>query len=271
MRRLVRTLAWTVVAALLAACSGGDGAPEGASAVGGRLTVFAAASLTDAFNDIAAAFEAEHRGVEVSFNFGGSPTLRVQLEQGARADVYASADVNQMRLAREGGLIDGEPVVFARNTLVLVTPKRNPGAIESLGDLRRPGLKLVLAAAEVPAGGYAREALASAEADPAYGRGFAEAVLRNVVSLESNVKQVVAKVELGAADAGIVYATDVTPSLAARLRTVEIPQRFNVVAAYPIGVTKEASNRRAARAFVDFVLSKPGQAFLAKYGFRTAG
>ena len=258
------------VAALLASCGGNDGSAAPGAELSGRVTVFAAASLTDAFQEISAAFRAAHPRVEVVFNFGGSPTLRTQLEQGARADLYASADRQQMDLALRSGVVREPVAVFANNSLVVIAPKDNPGRISSLGDLRRGGLKLVLANPEVPAGAYARRALALMDADPAFGAGFSVAVLANVVSLESNVKQVVAKVELGEADAAIVYRTDVTPSLASKLVQIEISSRYDVVAEYPIAPTADAANLRLAQAFIDFVLSPAGQAALARYGFLPA-
>jgi molybdate transport system substrate-binding protein len=267
-------LALLVVASLAVSCAddGPASSPGGATGpVAGRITVFAAASLTDSFNEIATAFKAKYPGVEVTFNFGGSPTLRTQLEQGARADVFASADQNQMNRAVQNGAVASPGQVFVRNSLVVVTPKDNPGKINSLADLRKSGLKLVLAAPEVPVGAYARQALTSMDKDAAYGSGFSDAVLKNVVSLESNVKQVVAKVELGEADAGIVYGTDVTPSVAPKLATIAIPSQFNVIAEYPIALTKSPRNTATAQAFIDFVLSSAGQTILKKYNFQTVG
>ena len=264
-----------VVAVATIAC-GGDNQSESrpgdtTQTVTGSITVFAAASLTEPFNEIATAFEANYPGVEVTFSFGGSPTLRTQLEQGARADVFASADQNQMNLALQNGAVRSPGQVFVRNSLVVITPKDNPGKINALVDLRKSGLKLVLAAPEVPVGAYARRALIAMDKDAAYGEGFSDAVLKNVVSLESNVKQVVAKVELGEADAGIVYGTDVTPSVSTKLATIAISTRFNVIAEYPIALTKSPRNEAAARAFVDFVLSSAGQTILKKYNFQTVG
>jgi molybdate transport system substrate-binding protein len=261
---------------LAGACGGSDEpAAPGAAATGqpvsGSITVFAAASLTDSFNEIAKSFEAEYPGVEVTFSFGGSPTLRTQLEQGARADVFASADQNQMNLALQNGAVASAGQVFVRNSLVVITPKDNPGKINALADLKKSGLKLVLATQEVPVGAYARQALTSMDKDAAYGAGFSDAVLKNVVSLESNVKQVVAKVELGEADAGIVYGTDVTPSVAPKLATIAIPSQFNVIAEYPIALTKSPANAAAGQAFIDFVLSSAGQTILKKYNFQTVG
>jgi molybdate transport system substrate-binding protein len=270
----VLAAAAALLVALAVACgddAGPDPTPAAASTpeLRGKVTVFAAASLTDAFNELKTQFTRLNPRVEVEYNFGGSPTLRTQLEQGARADVYASADQAQMNLASQNGVVTSTGKVFVRNSLVIVTPKDNRARISTPADLRRPSLKLVLANADVPVGAYARQSLAAMERDPAFGQGFADAVLKNVVSLESNVKQVVAKVELGEADGGIVYGTDITPALASKLTSIAIPAQFNVIAEYPIALVKGAGNARAGQAFIDFVLSPAGQAVLKKYGFQT--
>ena len=258
------------VAALLMGC-GSDGAQtHGTGEVRGKITVFAASSLTDAFKEIGVEFERQSPGTEVEFNFQGSPTLRTQLEQGARAEIFASADLNQMNLALRNGVVVDAGKVFVRNSLVVITPKDNPGKINTLVDLKKGGLKFILANTDVPVGAYSRQALALMEKDGTYGPGFSEAVLKHVVSLESNVKQVVAKVELGEADGGIVYGSDVTPSVAPKLAVIAIPPQFNVVAEYPIALTQEAANTPVARAFIDYVLSTAGQLILKKYGFQTA-
>jgi molybdate transport system substrate-binding protein len=265
-------------AALFAAACGDDtttpdpaaDASATAALLTGSITVFAAASLTDAFNEIAAEFKKANPGVEITFNFAGSSALRTQLEQGARADVFASADSVQMNNAKQSGVVAGEEKVFVRNSLTIITPANNTGGVNALADLKKPGLKLVLAAPEVPAGGYARQMLTKADADPAYGAGFADAVLKNLVSNESNVKQVVAKVELGEADAGIVYGSDVTPSVAPKLKTVVVPASVNVIAEYPIALTKDARNVRSAQAFIDYVSGSAAQAILKKWGFQTS-
>jgi molybdate transport system substrate-binding protein len=231
------------------------------------LTVFAAASLTDAFKEIGQAFEAAHPGTQVTFNFAGSQQLALQIEQGAEADVFASADQPNMEKVIVAGLIaPGTPVVFAHNRLVVIVPGENPGRVESLKDLTRPGLKIVVAGEKVPVGAYTRQVLDKLSADPAYGPGFKETVLRNVVSNEENVKQVVAKVQLGEADAGIVYQSDVTPSLASKLRRIDIPDPFNVIATYPIAIPKAAPHADLGHQFVQFVLGPEGQRILAKWG-----
>ncbi len=265
-----RPLALTaaLLAALALAC-GGDSAAETPAdgSLRGRITIFAAASLTDAFGEIANRFEALHPATEVVFNFAGSPTLCLQLELGARADVFASADQAQMERAQASGSVRADDAVFARNRLVVIVPAANPAAIGALADLQRDGLKLVIADEAVPAGAYTRQLLAALAADPAFGAGFTDAVLANVVSLESNVKQVVAKVELGEADAGVVYSSDVTPAVAPRLTWIEVPTALNVRAEYAVALTREAANAAVARAFVDFLLSPPAQAVMRQHGF----
>jgi molybdate transport system substrate-binding protein len=236
----------------------------------GELTVFAAASLTDAFREIGTIIEQANPGTKVRFNFAGSPTLRTQLAQGARADVYASADEPTMQAARRDGSLGGEPRVFAQNLLVMIVPTQSP-AIATLQELAKPDLKVVLAHREVPVGNYARQSLAKMSRDAAFGGDFAERVIANVVSEEVNVKQVVTKVQLGEADAGIVYATDVTTAARGALRAIDIPTQFNVIARYPIAVVKGARHAAGAQAFIDYVLSPAGQAVLTRHGFSMAG
>lgn len=233
----------------------------------GALTVFAASSLTATFKEIGAALQQANPGASIAFNFAGSPTLRAQLSQGARADVFASADEQNMAGAQRDGSIGGTPAVFARNRLVVIVPAANPAAIASPRDLAKPGVKLDLAAPAVPVGNYAREAFAKMARNPSFGSGFAAAVAKNVVSNESDVKQVLAKVQLGEVDAGVVYETDVTPSVRAAVKEIAIPDQFNVIAEYPIAVVSGAPNPAGARAFIAYVLSPAGQAVLARYGF----
>lgn len=231
------------------------------------LTVFAAASLADAFAEIGQAFEAAHPDVTVRFNFAGSQNLRSQLEQGAAADVFASANQKEMDAAIAQSLVepaDARP--FVTNELVVILPGDNPAGIDALEDLARPGIKLVLAAEEVPVGLYSRTALGNLQTR--YGADFKARVLANLVSSEDNVRQVLAKVQLGEADAGIVYASDAQASQ--DVVTMEIPAEFNVIAEYPIAVLKLAPDPELARAFVDLVLSPDGQAALARWGFHPA-
>ncbi len=250
----------------LAACRGG----ASPTAPADEMTVFAAVSLTEVFQEIAREFQRAHPGVRVAFQFASSSALRTQLAQGAKADVFASADEANMRGAQQDGTIVGEPRVFARNELVLVVPADNPAGIGQLRDLARPGVRLVLAAKDVPIGSYARQILEKASRDPGYGGDFLDRVLRNVVSEEANVRTALAKVVLGEADATFVYRTDVTASVRGKVRVIEIPAEYNVTVEYYIAVVKGAPNSAAAQAFVDFVLSPSGQQILARWGFRPA-
>ena len=252
--------------------------PDAGSGDGSReLTVFAAASLASAFPEIADAFVAEHPGASITFNFSGSQRLRTQLDFGARADVFASADQRQMDLAVAAGLIAGDPSSFAGNSLVVIVPL--PGAtagvnsavkIQRLEDLAGNGVKLALALPEVPAGRYALALLRNLEAQyPALEPGYALRVLDNVVTLEPNVRGVFQKVALGEVDAGIVYRTDAATEYAAgKVQVVSIPQGSNIVAEYPIAVLRDAANPGLAKEFARFLLGERAQAILKSYGFQ---
>jgi molybdate transport system substrate-binding protein len=228
------------------------------------LNVFAASSLTDAFTEIGANFEVASPGVTVTFNFAGSQALRTQIEEGAPADVFASASGKEMDAAVEGKFVtDGVKQVFLTNQLVVILPADNPVGLEKLEDLATPGVKIVLAAEEVPVGNYARQALDLMNGS--FGADFKDKVLANVVSNEDNVKQVVSKVQLGEADAGIAYVSDIVAS--PDLKTIEIPTELNVIAKYPIAPLAASANAEVAQAFVEYVLSAEGQAILQKWGF----
>jgi molybdate transport system substrate-binding protein len=230
--------------------------PEGrSSAVTGRATVFAAASLTGSLEQIGSAFEQAHPGSEIVFNFGSSSSLATQIVEGnGIADVYASADETSMGKVEAAGLVDGDGTTFARNRLEVVVGAGNPLGIGGLADLARPGLKVVLAAAQVPVGRYGAEALVKA------------GVQVRPVSLEADVKAVLTKVVLGEADAGIVYATDVRAA-GSTVEGVDIPDDHNVVATYPIAVVRNAGNPALAAAFVGYVLSHEGRRVLLDHGF----
>lgn len=234
------------------------------------LTVFAAASLSDAFEEIATEFERENPGVKVRTNFAGSSTLAAQMGQGAPADVFASADEAQMQAVREKGLTAAKPETFARNREVVVVPEKNPANLRSFGDLSEPNTKLVLAQKEVPAAEYAEKILVNAADDPEYGTDFERAVLGNVVSRESDVRAAVSRVVTGDADATFGYASDVTPDIREKVQVIEIPPRLNVTAEYPIGTLNSAEDPKLARRWVEFVLSDKGQAILEEWGFESA-
>ena len=232
------------------------------------LTVFAAASLTDAFNEIKGEFEAAHPEVTVAYNFGGSNALAQQLGEGAPADVFASANKKQMDVAIDAGrVVTDTTQVFVRNRLVVIVPKDNPGKVETLQDLATPGLKIILAAKDVPVGQYALDFLDKAVQDATFGATFKDTVLANVVSYEDNVRSVLTKIALGEGDAGIVYTSDVGGDAVQDVITLEIPDALNTIATYPIGAVKDSAHPDAAQAFIDFVLSADGQAILERYGF----
>jgi molybdate transport system substrate-binding protein len=252
LRSRIRSAAVLLVAALvLAAC--GDDSSGGGSGAGSpaEIKVFAAASLTAAFTELGAQFTAADGGTRVSFNFAGSQALATQIQQGAPADVFASADVPN--IDKVGRLV-GDPQVFAGNLLQIVVEKGNPKGVKGLDDLAGSDLKVVLAAEEVPAGKYAKQILDRA------------GVSVRPVSREDNVKAVVTKVSLGEADAGIVYVTDVTAG-GDKVEGVDIPEEQNVVATYPIATVKASKAQDKAQAFMDLVRSDLGQQVLENHGF----
>jgi molybdate transport system substrate-binding protein len=266
-----------VLASLVLFCSGCDmSSSSGAGAVVGSvsspkpvtLTVMAAASLTESFTEIGDLFEAQNPGVTVAFSFAGSQQLAQQLADGAPADVFASANQKYMDLSLQDGRVQpGSQAVFAKNRLVAITPINNPAGLHSLSELARPGLKLVLAAKEVPVGQYSLEFLDKASQNPQFGPSYKEAMLGNVVSYEDNVKTVLAKVSLDEADAGIVYSSDLSLGAAGKVLRIEIPDELNVIAFYPIAPINDSSSPELAGAFIDLVLSPQGQQIMAKYNF----
>lgn len=259
---LVLSLVLTALAGCGTSLAGNDVAASPTS-----LTVFAAASLTGAFGEIATNFEQQNRTVKVTYNFGGSDTLAAQITQGAPAEVFASANVAQMDVVVKGGQVDGASVkTFAHNRLVVIYPSANPAHLRTLQDLAQPGLKLDLAATTVPVGAYALDFLTKASADPSFGASYKANVLKNVVSYETDVKVVLTKVRLGEADAGIVYTTDAATATGS-VGTVAIPDALNDVALYPIAPVKGSAHAGLAQQFVEYVDSPSGQATLAKYGF----
>ncbi|MGH8937026.1 MAG: molybdate ABC transporter substrate-binding protein [Acidimicrobiia bacterium] len=239
---------WVGLAAILLLASCARGSEE-------QLTVFAAASLAEAFTEIADRFEETHPEVTVTLSLGPSSGLATQIGEGAPADVFASADERWIdRVEEQPGILNR--TVFAGNRLVVITPRS--GGVSSLQDLAAPGIDVVLAAPGVPAGDYARRALSEA--------GISGAAQANVVSNEQDVKGVVQKVLLGEADAGIVYRTDLTEQVVPRLGVVEIPAALNVTVRYSIAVVAVTSDRELAARFVAYVLEE-GQGVLRSFGF----
>ncbi len=266
-RVLVAALAVSGLAvASLAGCGGGGAGAEGdGGGQGGTLTVFAASSLTDAFGVLAKSFEEHNPGIEVRQTFESSSTLLTQIQQGAPADVFASAAEEEMNAAVDDDLVAGEPVIFAKNREVIMVPKDNPANIESLRDLSKPGIKLVLAEAGVPAADYAREILGKADAE--YGGDFEQEVLSNVVSREADVRACVSRVALGDADATFGYASDYTPDVRDRVLVIQIPENLNITATYPIAALKGAEDPKLAQRWIDLIVSDEGQRVLEKWGF----
>lgn len=219
-----------------------------------ELRVSAAMSLREALGELEAGFEAAHPGVDVVFNFAGSQILAGQIAEGAPVDVFAAADEPQMQRAIASGRVTSA-AVFAKNRLVLISPR--DAELAGPEALARPGLRLVLAGPGVPAGAYARQALEQL--------GLAAPALANVVSNEENVRGVVGKVSAGEADAGIVYATDVTPAVAEQLRA--LPLAVDVVPRYEVAVLADSQEPELAAAFVAELQGPSGQAALARRGF----
>jgi molybdate transport system substrate-binding protein len=255
-RGLPTVLAMTAL--LLAAVPAWPRTPQPAA-----LTVLAAASLTDAFRALAAEY---HRstGADVRLSFGSSAALKTQIQQGAPADVFASADREQMEPLARAGLV-AAPRVLAHNRLAVAVPAKG-AKVRSVADLAKPGVRLVLAAPTAPAGRYADEMLRRLDGARGYQRGFAGRALANVVSREANVRAALAKVELGETDAAVVYATDAMASR--KVRALPVPAMAQVRAVYLIAVVADSHNRQLAEGFVRLALSPHGQAALRRYGFQ---
>lgn len=259
--RIVAVLAAPVVAALLLAGCASSGSPgassptatKGSDNLSGDLTIYAAASLTSSFDELAKKFHALHPGVTVKpIDYDGSSTLATQLQHGAPADVFASAD--DANMAKVASLIDGKPTVFASNTLEIAVQPGNPKKITRLTDLAAPDLTVVLCAPQVPCGTASHTLLDS------------DHVTVQPASEEQNVTAVLTKVKAGEADAGLVYVTDVAAADGA-VDGVKIPDAAKAVNEYPIATMKAGPNRPAGKAFARFVLSATGQKILASYGF----
>ena len=219
-----------------------------ATSAGGPITVFAAASLAGVFPRIDKA---------PRYSFAGSDQLALQIQQGAPADVYAAASPKYAELLYHNGLVQ-RPAVFATNKLVVIVPRSNPGHVSSVYDLRRSGLRIVIGDKTVPIGSYTRQILDAL--------GITADVMKNVVSQETDVKGIVAKVALGEADAGFVYVTD-SKAVASKVRVVPLPAWAQPPIRYEVAVIKESANQPAARAFVKKVLSKRGRLLLQQAGF----
>ena len=248
MKRVLVVVAALVV--LIAAAQPVAAAPRPS----GEITVFAASSLTESFDEIAKQFEKKYPDVSVKFDYDASSNLATQINQGAPADVFASADRDNLQKTIDSGAVTPPPIVFTKNRLEIAVEKGNPKKIKGLADLQKAGLVVVLCADQVPCGKYAAESLGNA------------GVSVSPASKEENAKATLSKVSIGEADASIVYVTDVKASKGTT-SGVKIADKVNVVATYPMGIVKDSQNATAAKAWVQFVRSKDGQKTLRKFGF----
>jgi molybdate transport system substrate-binding protein len=260
--RVIGRVVALLFALCVSACRPSDTAPP---ARGRALVVFAAASLREGLSAVAEDFERAHPGVDIQLGFAGTQALRAQLEQGAAADVFASADEAHMQALRTAGMVDA-PVTFAQSALVVVVSSEAAERVRRFEDLPS-ATRIVLGAPEVPIGRYTARLLE--RADAALGPGFAERVAQRVVSRELNVRQVLAKVTMGEADAGVVYRSDAAAAGAA-VHVLEVPPGLRVVAEYPMATLRRATEPALAEAWVRYVLSPPAQDTLAAAGFERA-
>jgi molybdate transport system substrate-binding protein len=254
MKRLAGTAAAVLLVGTVAACGSGSSGGSSSSAKESKLTVFAAASLTSTFTELGKKFEESHQGVKVSFSFGGSSDLVAQIQQGAPADVFASADTKNMDKAVSAKAVEGDPVDFASNTLEIAVPPDNPAGVASLKDLAKPGTTVVVCAPEVPCGAAAVKVEQSSK------------VRIKPVSEEQAVTDVLTKVESGEADAGLVYVTDVKAA-GAKVKGVTFPQSSSAVNTYPIAALSKSKEPDLAKEFVQLVTGSVGQTVLADAGF----
>lgn len=260
---IVTVLLATMAAGMVAA---GCGTPlSRADARPTELTVYAAASLKETLQEISAAYATAAPGVRLTVSTAASTALRAQIEQGAPADVFLSADTTQPAALVDAGLVAGETLVFAGNRLAIIVPAADPAGIDTPADLARPGIGIVAAGEAVPITRYASELIDRLAGLEGYPAGYAEAVTANVVSREDDVKIVVAKIELGEGDAAIVYQTDALASEG--VSTVDIPAEANVVASYAGMVVKASVHPVEARAFLDWLVTDPAQSIFAPHGF----
>lgn len=258
-----RSPALLLAAALLAACTGAGRTPS--STTQAQITVLAASSLKAALTAAASAYEKDHSGFSITVSFDASSALRTKIEQGAAADLFASADVTNAQKLVEDGFAIGPAQPFAGNRLALVVPASNPAHIVSAADLARPGIRLIAAGDSVPITDYANQLVDELAGQAGYPAGFAEKVAANVASREDNVAAVLAKVALGEGDAGIVYRTDALSS--SSVREIPLPVGINVVVTYAAVVVKTSSQAGAASAFLAWLSGTEGREVLARFGF----
>jgi molybdate transport system substrate-binding protein len=274
--RSFRVVALLVMAACVSACSaiatgGSSGAPgsSGSSVAAGgssaELTIFAAASLKDALAAVKGAYEAAVPGTTLTIATDSSSTLRTQIEQGAPADLFLSADQKNPQTLVDAGLTDGPAVDIAGNLLSVIVPADNPAGIATPADLARAGIKIVAAGEDVPITTYAEQLVDNLGALPGYPAGFSQAYAANVITREQNVKAVTAKIELGEGDAAIVYVTDAATSKG--VATIDVPEGVNVPATYAAVVVAASTRHGQAHAFLDWLVGPSGVAVMARFGF----
>jgi molybdate transport system substrate-binding protein len=245
--------------------SSNSGSGGGGNKQEGTLTILAASSLIDAFGELGKTFEKQNEGVSVKQSFESSSTLLTQIQQGAPADVFASAAQEEMSTAVKDGLVADDPKVFVKNREIIMVPEDNPAGIKEFRDVAKPDVKLVLAQKDVPAADYALKILDKANAE--YGASFEKDVLSNVVSRESDVRASVNRVVVGDADATFGYASDYTPDIRDRVKVVPVPPDLNIIATYPIAALEDAKSPELARKWVELVTSEEGQRVLEKWNF----
>lgn len=260
-RRPIAVLAAVVTAFAIASCGAKGPYDKNDPRV---LNVFAAASLRDVMSAAASAYE-QASGIQMQISTDASTALRVQIQQGAEADVFLSADAENPDVLTADGLVDGAIVPFARNGLAIIVPSDNPAGIRTSADLARPGVKIVAAGEKVPISRYAAQLLEQLAATSGNAAGFVAAYAANVVSREDNVRAVVAKIELGEGDAAIVYASDARAST--KVSVIPLPSGIDVLATYAGVVPTRAPHRAEGHAFLDWVAGSPGQEILARFGF----
>lgn len=254
------------VAAPTAAASAASAAPPSAASV--ELTVYGASSLKGVLDKAKAAYEAASPGTTLTISTDSSSALETQIEQGAPADVFLSADTTNPTKLVDGGFASGAPVPFAGNLLTVIVPTANPGGVTTPADLARADLKVIAAGDAVPITKYATQLVGNLAKQPDYPTDFAAKYKANIASKEDNVKAVVAKIELGEGDAGIVYVTDAKAST--EVKTVDVPPEANVPATYAGVVVKASPDEDAAAAFLTWFASPDGQAILSSFGFLPA-
>jgi len=233
-----------------------------------ELSIFAASSLTEALKEAAASYQQQHPGSSLQLHFAGSQTLASQIEQGAPADLFISANPAAMNRLQAAGMVK-ESEIIARNRLVLAVTREQAGQILTPADLARPGLLLAIGNPRVPIGSYTRQLFDNLASDPGFGAQRVTAIRANVVSEETRVKAIVAKLLLGEADAGIVYQTDLTAPSARLLVQRALPCGANPLASYPAAVLRQGQEDRA-RDFLNFLLAGQGRDILKRHGFLPA-